>query len=751
MATKKQKNDLVSRFSGLLPDVDDLTKKIIDNDLDHTQALDVSSAADEQVPWAKNFFEWCADRRFIGVAPYAKQCEIMMHLFEEFCGHCSDPEWIKSIPVDAKADRIRANITFLEDGVCANCGFTKEDGRREGLFKDPTEMIIVAGQRSGKSALVSYAASYVIHRTLQIPTPWKQYGLLPGQILDFTFVAVTVGQSEKTLWGNFKKMLTSSAWFQNYKAAVEKEAKDAGIKGEVIKVLETFIKFEHKSLLVTVSASNGGSLRGSTRIGAAIDELAYFSNDPKAVKANGPETYAALNNSCLTLRKKFFDEKAVNPKMNWVMPLMLNISSPRDMSDPIMTAYRDAVGNDKVVSRHWPTWEMSPDFTKENLDEMGETAKPTFMRDYGAVPPIADDPLITKTNIILDSFEHPFATDTRYGPIIVPTALGYSHKDIQVVGERETKFMTGGIQDELEQPNYKEILASFSEEDLLGMGDQRALFEELCEKPANTRMHIMGIDLGHTNNSVAIVCGYLALNGTKFITDFILEIEPQSDAVINLPEVHKNVIEPLVEQLNVVAVMYDTWNSLNPIQELSAKYGSLGPLNDSKERRSWLHKINKSNERPAFIADSYSLNLADAHMLIGRMQQGDCLFPAMEVPFMEMIQSDAHDPASVPYTSLAVQLATIRARGARLLKPVRRNDDIFRAWTNAAVPALKDEMIIDLLQQEFRGAPKHSNQNVGFHVSLGQRGSVRQVQTLGGYASSTNSTDSLAVTRKGKY
>lgn len=1205
--TKKKDKDLVSRFSGLLPDIEELTQKIIENDLDPTQALEVSSAVDSQVPWAKNFFEWCSDRRFIGVPPYAKQCEIMMHLFEEFCGHCSDQEWIKSIPVTARPDEIRSHITFLEHGKCPTCGFDKETGRKEGYFKDPTEMIIVAGQRSGKclspdteilangerrtvgslvdqefelvtmtedhkfkyapatafrsgtkpclkltigngssmvltedhrvytargyveagkllpedliaaprkipeppkpldisdeevvmaayllsdgsvagtatrftnettavvadftevgnrlsdpqrdwesrsvlsieqqqlavdkkksgmtydqvasdmgiarhlvqrvverervgyvktgvlkektrlaysvrglqwfrdkwgihgkavhkripkefwglsdrqtalflnrfwacdgyvtgatagvtlasetmcrdlqymmlrlgvragltykkakcngkeydawrleahgqdadkflqeigpvlgkeeackrlhglvasrkqpktltdpvpvnrrevremaaeiraktgaqvtqkmrdfssakdrgymsrgmfermcdefgydgkhswlretdirwqkirsiepagtmdvydisvpdtecfvaenmvvhnSALVSYLASYIIHRMLGVQHPWKQYGLLPGQILEYTFVAKTVGQSEKTLWGTFKKLLTQSAWFKAYKAAVDKEAKEAGVKGEIVKVLETFIKFEHKNLIITVAASDGGSLRGATRFGAAIDELAYFSSDPKAVKANGPETYAALDNSCLTLRKKHFAEKQKNPKMNWVMPMMLNISSPREMADPIMTAYKAAVGNEKVISRHWPTWEMSPDFTKEVLHEMGETAKPTFQRDYGAIPPIADDPLIGKTNIIIDAFDHPFANDTRYGPVIRPSALGWAGVEHEVVGDRETKSSVGGLQDELERIDYRALLSSFSEEDLEALGNQKNLFVELCERPPHERMHIMGVDLGHTQNSLAVVCGFLADNYTKFVTDFILEIVPPDDAPINIVAVHRDVIEPLVERLNVVSVIYDKWNSLQSIQDLSVKYGSLGPLHDKKSRKQWLSGLEKAHERPAFLADSYSLNMADALTLVGRLQQGDCLFPAMEVPFMELVQSDVHDPTEVPYGNLAKQMATVRARGARLLKPVRGNDDVFRAWTNAVVPAFTNELIRDLLQQEFRGAPKAAKANVGFHVSLGQRSNVRQVRISGGNANSSNFEDFPVTTRKGKY
>lgn len=726
--TKPKTDRIVSRFQALLPDLDALTEKIISSDLDHTQAIEVQSRADDLVDWAPNVIVWCSDKRFIGMKPFAKQAEILLLLFEEFCPKCSDVKYVTNIPTMDTIETIMSKVALLEFGGCPHCGYTKGQGRLDGHFVDPIELIAVVGQRSGKSALASLAISYLVHRNLHLRSPWQAYGLTPGQVIDFTIVATTAGQADKTLWSTFKGIFAESHWFRQYKAVCDEEGKKHGVK-ETIKVSETSISFEHKSMLIYFAANNPAGLRGTTRFGAAIDELGWFGDagesGTKKVRSNGPETHSALSNACLTLRGAFDDVRALNANTNIPVPLMFNISSPRAMNDPIMTAYRELAGDKRVIRRHYATYEFTPKFPKERLTR--ELSTPNGVRDFAAQPPITDDPLFQRIHVVTDCFKSPLATDSRYATALKPTTTGFVD-DLEVPSGRQTiSYITAGINDTIGMFDYdamKQIITS-DPEAWEALGPLQSVFLDIAMKPPSRRPHIMGVDLGTKNNALAVVCGYLTTDKSKFITDFALEVKPSQSRSVNLADVFDKLIIALVEKLNVVAVFYDTWQSIHQIQTLSQRFGSLGPLNSPSERRKWLKDLRDRNEKPKFLADHYSLNVPDANMLVARMEQGDCLFPAMEVGITELLVNKSLDPVAYPYDQLALQLATVRVRGARLLKPIGGDDDMFRAWANAAVKAFTDDSVIDLLSQNL-GSKSTNTRPVGHsresYVALSQTG-----------------------------
>lgn len=411
------------------------------------------------------------------------------------------------------------------------------------------------------SVTAAICINYLIHRNLMLPVPWKTYGLSPGQIVDFTIVATSVSQVEKTLWSTFKGMLESSAWFTNYQKLCNEEGRKKGLKSTVT-LAETYVWFGHKHMLIYFAANNPAGLRGTTRFGAAIDELGWFDSQENSgrIRSNGPETYAALSNACLTLRGAFAHEVERDPATSWPVPLMVSISSPHSMDDPIMSVYRDSATNKRVVRRHWATWEMSPTLPKNLLIETGDLLKRTGPRDYGAQPPIADDPLIQRTDLITEAFKAPLAVDKRYGRIVRPSARGVIH-DLEVLGRGRTKQLTAALDTKYEVTIPYQRLRRTKRKYVKALGAYRALFKELLETPATTRNHIMGVDLGASNNALAVVCGFLADDGRKFVTDFALEVKPDAMS-INIADVYKNLIVPLIDKLHVCAVFYDRWSCL---------------------------------------------------------------------------------------------------------------------------------------------------------------------------------------------
>jgi hypothetical protein len=735
---KKSTDKIFGRFAAMLPDIDGITERIIESDLDHTQAIEIESKADDMVDWAPNVLTWCADRRFLGMRPFAKQAEVLLYLFEEYCPRCTDLTYMADIPVLDTVEQVMAKVALLDFGKCPHCGFIKADGRTSNVYKDPTELIAVLGQRSGKTALTSMCISYLVHKNAHLTAPWKAYGQAPGQQIDFTIVATTVGQSEKTLWGTFKGIVENSPWFRQYRQVCNEEGKRHGV-AETVKLAETFFWFGHKNMIIYFAANNPSSLRGTTRFGFAIDELGWFDGEQGStkVRANGPETYAALNNACLTLRGVVDEDIQKNPGTDLPMPMGFCISSPRAMNDAIMTLYREQAGNPRCVRRHWPTWGFHPKNTYAALERLGETRKSTFTRDYGAQPPITDDPLIPRIHVITDAFKTPLSNDNRFGPIVKPSAIGFVD-DLEVPsGSTTLSYVTAGLQTDVVLPSL-DNLRLLDEVTLGSLGPLRGLFEDLVKKLPTARPHVMGVDLGVTTNALAIVCGYLANNGSKFVTDFVLEVKPTPRRSVNIAHVYENLILKLVENLSVVAVFYDRWSSLHQIQDLAHRYGTLGPLNSTRERKSWLRTVQERKGLPPFLADQYSLNMADAMMLASRLEQGDCLFPAVEVPIMELLTNTTLDRTNYPYAHLALQLATVRARGNRLLKPVGGDDDIFRAWANAAYKAFGDEMVHTMLMQDGRAKLRSKNPAHAGYVSVGRagKGIQRSDLTQGGTPSS---------------
>jgi hypothetical protein len=248
------------------------------------------------------------------------------------------------------------------------------------------------------------------------------------------------------------------------------------------------------------------------------------------------------------------------------------------------------------------------------------------------------------------------------------------------------------------------------------------MVRELERRPLSARSHVFGIDLGSTNNAMGVVGGCLVRG--KFITTFACEVKPRSDRGVNIASVYDELIVPLVNKFHGVAVFYDRWQGLHQIQDLAKKFGSPGPLNSKADHRNWKRDLAKRGEAPRFVADQYSLSVADAKTLVGRLEQGECLFPSSEMGMMELLTDPRLKPEDYPYTHLMLQMCTVRARGIRLLKPLSGDDDLFRAWANAAFKALTDETVIGLLTQEGPARPVATKLGMHrpSHVSMGSVG-----------------------------
>jgi hypothetical protein len=168
------------------------------------------------------------------------------------------------------------------------------------------------------------------------------------------------------------------------------------------------------------------------------------------------------------------------------------------------------------------------------------------------------------------------------------------------------------------------------------------------------------------------------------------------------------------------------------------------------ERKAWLKKIHDKGGLPPFLAMQYSLTVSDANLLISRLEQQDILFPQTEMSIMDLQGNKQLDPSEYPYAHLALQLATVRSRKNRLLKPTNGDDDLFRAWANAAVKAFTDDLVVQMLGAHGTKQDKPAvNQSRGYAVrASGHGGGLRRGAGETSGTATTSSVGTMAAIRR---
>lgn len=166
---------------------------------------------------AKNIFDYTTKTAGKAIkAPFARQLWLVVHFCGEYCPRCCDPgsEDIYSIEVDADPYEVADRLCLLKNGICPKCKVTKAELVLKGELRDYTDLVLVLGQRSGKSTLVAILITYWIHRILMMP---RYSDLCPG-IQEFTpitgtLVALSFARSIRLLWNPVKEIIKNSKWY----------------------------------------------------------------------------------------------------------------------------------------------------------------------------------------------------------------------------------------------------------------------------------------------------------------------------------------------------------------------------------------------------------------------------------------------------------------------------------------------------------------------------------------------------------
>lgn len=238
---------------------------------------------DREIPQAKNCIEFFHEEKFIGnMIPtklFPRQVEIFIKLFAEYCPRCTDLEYFlgdnpknpisNHISVNESLDKMFDKIQLLEYGVCPKCGVRKSELYLNNEIDPHTELCLLLGQRSGKSASTSMTESYTLHGFLKTPNLQRTYNLLPSSPFVIPLVAMSFEKAKLLLYNALYEYLTKGNWFKQYHEFIADQQATLGIKEDLCTVKDTFARYRHKNILIAPFGPDKRKLRGNTSISAA--------------------------------------------------------------------------------------------------------------------------------------------------------------------------------------------------------------------------------------------------------------------------------------------------------------------------------------------------------------------------------------------------------------------------------------------------------------------------------------------------
>lgn len=567
-----------------------------------------------------NFWAFTFSKSGLDAPLFSRQLYACMTLFHEICPTCSNPKYVKHIrdvPVGIKAADFPEHFQLMEYGICPKCKRSKLDHFKKGTMNPYQELAGLAGQRVGKSLITAASSAYLTHKLLKMQDPSRVYGILNTTLVG-TFVGLTYNAAYEQLWLPYKNFLEASPWFRDYHQMLT----DTGLKydEELFKLGQTSVHYLHRNHLVYPSGPNKKTLRGKTRIFGAVDEMDFFNNDEDGedqVKMNGVEVYKSLSNSLLTIRVGW-KRNVKEGRVNLPNAYQFNISSPQSARGVLTETVNRNQESKRVYCFHLPTWEMNPMIRRSDLAQEFADNPEKAARDFGAEPPLSDNPFVADTTMIKSLFgDRANAVDYTY--------VGRTNK----------------------------------------MGAKRRAAQiTRVTAPSEIPPAIMAIDAGFSFNSFSLTIGHAekGKNNSRLIrTSAVVEIIPEKNVcTLDYSAIATMIIYPLIEALNVQAVFADRWNSLKLLHDIEHKYDIPAEQYSIKYR-------------DFVMVRSY---MEDGGIILPRTETPvDKRDSILRPDFTQYPRSFSYRPLD----HLLLQIATVRDSGRDVVKGARLTDDTWRA------------------------------------------------------------------------
>jgi hypothetical protein len=222
------------------------------------------------------------------------------------------------------------------------------------------QLILVAGMRSGKTALASIMGVYEFWDTITIPNPSEHYHLLKNQPIFISCVATSEKQALDGVFSNMVNMIEGCDWLQTYYE---------------LNMRTDRIECEEQHVIMQVLSSWANTAVGRSNRCVIFDELANFEDTQG--KRGAWEIWSRLRKSTDTFKQDGH---------------VIGISSPRSQTDIIMELYdqakRDGTQTGTLAIKA-PTWVMNPNFTEQQLRAEYRFDMSAFYRDYACEPSLS--------------------------------------------------------------------------------------------------------------------------------------------------------------------------------------------------------------------------------------------------------------------------------------------------------------------------------------------------------------------------
>jgi hypothetical protein len=595
---------------------------------------------------AKNFYDYAFNMLGKNAnPPWSRQLWIGAMLFGEVCPCCTKREWldIHNVPKDFNSRDMPEYMTFLEYGKCPKCQRNKWELIQNHDLRNYLQYAGVIGQRGSKSSLTALLASYSAHKFLKFPN----YASLTKSMqasteLTGTFVSLTFAKAVGVLWTPFKKIIDESDWFQDYFKLLDSYKESMG--RELYKNSSIYLTFGYKNLRFYPSGPKSSTLRGDTRVLAALDELGLFplpsgdaEEDETSERANADEAHKSLFNSLGTVSVAY-EALLKEGYHSAPPPLLFNVSSPYSQRDKMMRLLRESRTEDgkrTILGVNLPTWEINPFYSRHsNIIASAYSSNPEKAeRDWGANPPA-----------VHSRFLHP---DTV----------------------KEGVFING--------PNSHNFVYQFDRAD------------EVYARIEKTRSFkypsVIAIDAGHVNNSFTIVCAHYDFDTGKTVVSTVLECMPSGDRKVNFNLLYLNVILKLAKDMNAVGLAADQWQGIDLLYRIREDMGN-NPLG-----------------KPRCLPKQYSPRRKDFNAAVSMIASKNVLLPSVGDADREKILTGGVDDYRTemmgkPVAHLMLQSVTVRDVGPERTpeKGEGYTDDIFRAFV-LAITTIHNPRVMDRL------------------------------------------------------
>lgn len=641
---------------------------------------------DRHILRPKNIYEWMVDPRFIGSEqkPFPRQIQVGLTYMAEYCPRCTDMDFFECLAVDTPIEDIEENVQMLEYGKCPRCRVTKAELVENGEINDYLELGGLAGQRAAKTTTLNLIESYGTARWLLTPNLPDTYQVLPSTVLTSTYTAVTFNQAKNNFWSPLSVIFTTSQWYKEYHRFLFEEGKRYG--EELFTLNETLIRYRHKNIFLSPAAPSKRTLRGATRISAAIDELSWFpvgktKGGKDFERLDAKEVYTALKRSLATMRSAY-RRRMRQGYSNLPKPIFSNISSPSSKNDALMALHRQAQGSKEIYTFKYPTWEFNPLLTKEDFAEEFRLTPVEAERDYGCNPPLGMNTWISDLKNVIGCF-----SKTR-------------KNGLQTISIRSNT------------KNKKLVMSSAIKR---------------VRRPSSPHQGVLILDAGYSNNCFAYAICYpknIPQRGAEDATDsdemdYNVEVEvfavgeviPREGVPISFNKMYKNVLLPICLEYNIGYVVSDRWQNIKMMQDLE----------DASNIEHFEHRLTATDFASAREA----------------FYEGMINLPRLEDSAEKILDTVLEDYPfcfnKKPVSHLYFQLGTVQDTGSSVVKGSETTDDILRCVI-LGYTVLQDPDVLEGLEDVEEVVERMA---VGHALAAGSRRAVSEVRDFGVAVTST--------------